>query len=372
MNTEPVTEFLRQLGAASAQASALGLVVWLSCRGLGRHLAPRWRCGLWSLVILRLCWPFNIPSPVSLFNVWMITRQISPSDWLPTYLPEELSNVAESWVHRSFVVWLWLAVAGILAIRLGVIWFWSVRVRRLALPIHSEVVLDMLDQCRKLAGVSFTVPLRESGQIDSPCLIGLMRPCLLVPAGLMEELSGNEIRLVLLHELAHLRRRDIAVNWVLSAVEIFHWYNPLVWLVSRELRAAREEACDACALAMTPGANRSYGEMLLKLLERLESNSHRGFTGSLCSTSAMGDASESTPYLEHRLRAILRFRPGVRTWIVGGCTWMALACIGLTEADPPTQSDGPDAGIALVDTFRMMQREIRTLGEAEPTADSKP
>ncbi len=341
MNTGPIAEFLRQLGAASVQASGLAVLVWMTCAILGRHLSPRWRCLLWSLVIVRLAWPFTIPSEVSLFNLWAMPRRLSPTDWMPFYLPEELSNVANACLNRSWVSWGWLGVSSVMLARLAATWTYSVRLRRNASPVNSWKLRQLLGHCMVTARVKTPVPLLLSSQVASPCLVGWVNPCLLLPTGLVQELTENELKLVFFHELAHLRRRDVAVNWVLSAVQIFHWFNPLVWLVTRELRTAREEACDAAALATTPGANRSYGETILKLLERpavpSEGTESVQWPGMTTMVVNRGSAMSS---LKQRLRAISRFRPGTRTWVVGACTWLALACIGLTDAEPITTPEG--------------------------------
>ena len=343
MNTGPIAEFLRQLGAASVQASGLAIVVWVACTILGRHLSPRWRCLLWSLVIIRLAWPFSIPSEVSLFNLWAMPRRFSPTDWLPCYLPEELSNAANACLNRDWVSWVWMGISSSLLVRLAATWCLSVKLRRNARPADSWRLKKLLRECMETARVRTPVSLLESGRVSSPCLVGWAHPCLLIPTGLVQELTKNELKLVFFHELAHLRRRDVAVNWVLSAVQIFHWFNPLVWLVARELRTAREEACDAAALATTPGANRSYGETILKMLERTSLSSERvEFVHWPGMMSMVENQSSAMSQLAQRLRAISRFRPGTRTWVVGACTWLALACIGLTDAEPIVPSDGPD------------------------------
>jgi bla regulator protein blaR1 len=358
MNTGPIAEFLRQLGAASVQASGLAIVVWMACAVLGRHLSPRWRCLLWSLVIVRLGWPFSIPSEVSLFNLWAIPRRFTPTDWVPCYLPEELSNAAKACLNRAWVIWVWMAVSTVLLLHWSVTWYLSVQIRRNARPVRSWKLRELLHQCLETTHTKAPVPLLESSRVAGPCLVGWIQPCLLIPTGLVDELSENELKLVFFHELAHLRRRDVAVNWVLSAVQIFHWFNPLVWLVARELRTAREEACDAAALATIPGANRSYGETLIKMLERPSPPLEWAhFAPSPGLTSMVGNSRLAVSPLAQRLRAISRFRPGARTWVVGACTWLALACIGFTDAEPPAATDGPDPSEIAPSTASASQSE---------------
>src|SRR5262249_23634542 len=129
-------------------------------------------------------------------------------------------------------------------------------------------VLDLLQGCADELCVRTTVQLVESDSITSPLLHGFWRPRLVLPVGLRNELSWDELRFVLLHELAHVKRRDILQNWLGTILQILHWFNPLVWLAFARWRADRELACDALALE-TAGEEkkREYGRTILRLLE---------------------------------------------------------------------------------------------------------
>src|SRR5690606_7666009 len=78
------------------------------------------------------------------------------------------------------------------------------------------------------------------------------------------ELSDDRLRMLLLHELAHVRRGDVAVNWMLAVLKAAHWWNPVFWLAASRFGALREQACDAFAVARGgDGSVKEYGEMLL-------------------------------------------------------------------------------------------------------------
>ncbi len=331
MDTPFAAEFLGQLLRSTGQASLLALVVWLVIHALGEHLNAEWRCRLWLLAIVRLAWPVSLPSPVSLFNLFVHpTGWSSPGDsaWhLADALDEQVSGLLE----RPEAALVWSLGAGVLLLRalLGAGWaFW---LRASARPMASWDCWWLLQECKGIADVTEPVAILESSRIKSPCLLGMLRPALILPAGLAAELSRNELRLVLLHELAHMRRRDLALNWVLAAVETIHWFNPVVWVLTREIRDGREEACDARALASQPQACREYGRILLKLLSREPSG---GTAPVVMSVAFLGRVKDELSPLRHRLNAIMRFRPGNRTWVVGFCTWLALALVGLTDPEP--------------------------------------
>lgn len=97
------------------------------------------------------------------------------------------------------------------------------------------------------------------GWVGSPLSAGAV--------GSGSQFSVEEIRWMFLHEMAHLRRCDLWLNWVLEAVRAFHWFNPVVGWVLRRWREDREEACDIHALSADGVHPVPYGRVLLKCLE---------------------------------------------------------------------------------------------------------
>lgn len=337
MEASVIAEFLGQLARATGQASFLAVVVWLVIQSLGEHLNAEWRCRLWLLVIVRLAWPVSLPSPVSLFNLL-----VAPSGWVgpehsSRYFADEVLAQLDRVVTHPLVAGVWAVGAGVLLLRALAAAGWAFWVRTTARPLASWEAWWLLQDCKEASGLADPVAILESARVKSPCLLGLFRPALILPAGLHGELTKSELRLIMLHELAHLRRRDLALNWVLAAVEIFHWFNPMVWALTRRIREEREEACDERALASQPQSCREYGEVLLKLLEREPEIPARGAVG----VGMLGNSDDEVAPLKHRLHAIMRFRPGTRTWVVGFCTWLAVALVGLTD---PVPRPGPEIG----------------------------
>lgn len=321
-------EVIRNLGwdllSGSAKAALLGIFVLAVRRLLRRHLSPDWRLILGGVVLLRLVWPWEIPTPVSLFNV---TVPLLPSinAW---------SFPIDGW-RWALAVW----VAGMIIGLARVFAQW----RRVRASIDRSTPADarwvgLWNEVVEggpafLAGVS----LRSSGEVDAPCVAGLIRPCLLVPADLAQRFSRDEIRLMFLHEMAHLRRRDLWVNLVLEIIRIVHWFNPVVEWVLRRWREDREELCDVHALNSARGSNLAYGRVLLKCIAAGEATLPGGRMDSVATPMSVGWLGTSTTVprsLVHRIEAIARFRKDRRTWIVGSCTLAAVALLGLTEQEP--------------------------------------
>ena len=99
-----------------------------------------------------------------------------------------------------------------------------------------------------------------------PAIFGLFRPKLLISTSVPNQLSNHELRLLVLHELAHVARQDVLVNWLTIILQAFHWFNPFVWLALKHWRTAGEAVCDAQVLSLlADGERHSYGTMLLKM-----------------------------------------------------------------------------------------------------------
>ncbi|HBI45970.1 MAG TPA: hypothetical protein DDY78_24400 [Planctomycetales bacterium] len=95
------------------------------------------------------------------------------------------------------------------------------------------------------------------------------RPRILFPADLLKQVGREQQNALLVHELAHLRRRDHWVRWLEFAAAGLYWWNPVLWFARRELREAEEQCCDAWVTSTLPGAGKTYATALLETLDFL-------------------------------------------------------------------------------------------------------
>ena len=141
-------------------------------------------------------------------------------------------------------------------------------------PAGPEELRAVAASLARVAGVRRPPAVVESALVPTPLVAGWRAPVLVMPRGLAQRLGGAELRAVLLHELAHVRRRDYLVNLLQRIVEVALWFHPAVRLVSRELRIEREYCCDD--EAASAGAGRLVVARALVTLEEL-----RGVTPAL-------------------------------------------------------------------------------------------
>jgi len=408
--------FLVALTRNSVEAGVLVLVVfaaqWL-CAG---KIAARWRCALWLVVMARLLLPVSIGSAVSLFNLvprWGTPQRASapklarsaasdagirststasiakPVPQVSDYelRPEVAADVGESiepqisqrpinsqivapisstkaptGVSRPLILFgVWLAGAVLFGVYLMLSSFQISRRFAKLKPVTDAGLLDLLRDCRERLGVRGGLSVSESPEIASPALYGFLKPRLLLPPGFIDRFSVTELRFILLHELAHVKRRDILFNWLAAVLQIIHWFNPLIWFAFARWRADREPACDALALEAAGGdQNREYGRTILRLVEN--------FTPRAAVPGLVG-ILEDKRQLQWRIRLIASFRPGRKFGLVSAALFAGIGLIGLTDAQMPKAKMPVDSThAAAMDKPPEQAREIWRGGDPAPMA----
>lgn len=187
-------------------------------------------------------------------------------------------------------------------------------------PGH-QTISEIFGRCLREIGVRQRVKLLVDPGRPIPIAWGVMRPRILLPA---EALTWDEdqVRSVLLHELAHLKRRDPLVQWLTQLACALHWWNPLVWFAAWRVHVERERACDD--LVLTSGVRPSmYAEHLLHVASQLSPSPW---------THGCGLAMARKSSLEVRLLAVLSDRLSRRG--VGRGMGIAGLLVGISLAIP--------------------------------------
>lgn len=166
--------------------------------------------------------------------------------------------------------WVLALAAGVWG--LGALWMLARKLRarralgrlvRSARPVTEETVLETLRRCREQLGLRQPVTLRASAAVFSPLVTGLVRPVILLPETALEP---QALKCLLLHELNHVRRRDLWVRLCSMAALVIHWYNPLFHMLDRTVREVGEERCDEDVAQLLDRRERlRYGRILLQM-----------------------------------------------------------------------------------------------------------
>src|SRR5580658_10053818 len=124
------------------------------------------------------------------------------------------------------------------------------RLKRQGLQPVDAAWIQTLENVSRRLGVTRLVRLYTSALAETPSVIGWLRPYILLPVTALTGLSESQLRAILAHELAHIRRHDYLVNLLQTAVETLLFYHPAVWWVGRQIRQEREHCCDDIAVSL--------------------------------------------------------------------------------------------------------------------------
>lgn len=142
-----------------------------------------------------------------------------------------------------WILWTWFAGALFFSTRL-LAGYWYVNVLRTdSLPVGNGWSGRLRLFCNEL-GIRKKVVLAESVRVQTPMVVGWIKPMILIPTGMLSGLTTEEVETIFLHELAHIRRHDYLVNAFQSLVEAVFFFNPFVWWISGIIRREREYCCD--------------------------------------------------------------------------------------------------------------------------------
>jgi beta-lactamase regulating signal transducer with metallopeptidase domain/peptidoglycan/xylan/chitin deacetylase (PgdA/CDA1 family) len=172
-----------------------------------------------------------------------------------------------------FIVGLWLFGVALSALRLaGGVWqLRQYKTKEISAP-DARWQAKFAALCEKLK-ITRRVKFLQSNLIQTPVVIGWLRPVILIPASVFLQISPKELETIIAHELVHIRRCDALVNFAQSAVEVLFFYHPCVWWISRVIRAEREFAADAAVLRSFGASRFVYANALANLEEiRHETN----------------------------------------------------------------------------------------------------
>ena len=306
----------------TAAASLAALFLLILQRIFLDKLSPRWQYGVWLVLLLRLLVPAGFGGRPTVLDVtfWVETLRTRVELGLnsaystpfaaslpaaPVPLPP--AGAPTSWTDWAFLIYcagvvLWAAWFVVSAVRL------SLRVRG-GVPVEGErrAAMEALAREQRLPMPRRIVECRWA---RTPFVVGVVRPALVLPMGWALDEK------VVLHELLHLKYRDVWAGWLTTALRCLHWCNPLLWFVFDKIGSDRESLCDQRVLERLEGEDRrDYGRCLLAMAD------DKAMRTPGATTMANGARA-----VKARIEAIARFKRFPQGMgLVSGCIVFALS-----------------------------------------------
>jgi beta-lactamase regulating signal transducer with metallopeptidase domain len=190
-----------------------------------------------------------------------------------TNLPTEDAKINETqfsisnpltWQGGIFLIWI-VGVLVLSAVLIQRVFFVKGLIAQ-SEPVKNRL-LETLQDCSKQLGIKRNIQMKLSYNASSPAVCGLFNPVILIPRGLLEKISHEKFSAILIHELSHIKRADLWVNCMQTILQIFYFYNPLVWFVNAIVRRIREQAVDEMVLVALGAEAKSYSNTLIDVAE---------------------------------------------------------------------------------------------------------
>ncbi len=307
LNISLLEIWVERMFVASWQGGILLALVWMICR-FWKQLPASTRCWIWRIAYLKfvlvlmfgglfklplLPASFNNAKPISTAGIEVAAGQL----WIPeqaraekpddlrgdweweaaaaptptiTQLPESID--AKTVLHATlFGIWI-----------VGCAWS-LVNVNRQQLATRRLVAHSKPFETGRFFGyyrilcaqlkLSSPPGLATTSELKSPIVAGAWRSTILIPESVLQTCGPDELGLIVAHELAHAKRRDLLWNWLPVLVRTCFFFHPLVWLTQQRYALDQEIACDCMALNSTRAQCREYGNLLVKVSSA--TSSHR-------------------------------------------------------------------------------------------------
>lgn len=325
-------EMMKTLLSLSFSGTVLFLIVFLVVRSESNRLSRRWQYYIWLLVVLRFLVPLTFTNTLTgyLFRGAEQSVKTSSDDTVrsmetagtpPAGMTEnggkqdnatgsltestEKDSVTEkmpmSGVRPGLSFWLffaWSAGAfGLLIYKITVYQSYMRFLKKGNAEVSDLTTLNLLAEAEEKLGIQRTVELYRNPMISSPVMTGGARPRIVIPD---RKITEKELTCIFTHELVHFKYCDLCYKWLVQITICIHWFNPVVWILGKEINKRCELACDEKVIgSLDAAARRDYGDTLLSFLERGEAYQ---------SPTAAVTLTEGAEQLIERLGAIMDYR----------------------------------------------------------------
>jgi beta-lactamase regulating signal transducer with metallopeptidase domain len=330
------------LWRASWQGGLVIVAAWAITRWC-KFLSPRFACWIWRLACIKLLvgliWvqPVAIPiltagSPRILTagnerrelaptQTEIAAIRVNPEVWPVTANGEpRVSPAAHG--NWNWLLALWLVGVGFRVSLTVRQWKSAQRLCRSAELAKSTALQDVCRHVADRLGLRKLPLIQFSPHTNIPLLAGVWRPMILLPAGALEAFDDCELRLMLGHEMAHLKRRDLLWNWLPTVASWLFFFHPLIWFLPRRWSEALEAACDELLIRSDSAGAAACGRLLVKLAARWPEEQR----AQLMAAGALGTYRD----LERRILAMARVKPiSHRRLLVAAATASLVAVLGI-------------------------------------------
>lgn len=306
---------LKLLLSMSASGSIIAIILFAIKPVTRKLFSKSWQYYIWLIVVFRLLIPYSpqvnimdkiyngidsLPITMTIENIVTNENHIMiESNNNQKYIKEKKIGTTMDLmklITDNFIL-IWILVSIILFIRKITAYQSFIRYVKAGRKLvrNSDTLTLFSSSCHK-RDIKVPPQLYTNNIISSPMLVGVLKPFIVIPEA---EISDKHLQYIFLHELTHLKKLDIVYKWLVQLIVSIHWFNPIVYFMSKEINKTCEFSCDESVLALLNEKNkRAYGDTILSSLEIMGTYKSEIISMTLC---------EDAAFLKSRLKAIANF-----------------------------------------------------------------
>lgn len=280
----------------SVMGSIVAVVILLIKAAFGKKLTGKFHYYIWFLLVLKLIIPLNFQTQLN--PVKFISDKVQSYNIAPTVNQKILSitgiNTAASpdrpqqssvqksnynipmTVNKEFgfnletAALIWIIGVFLILSYMGFVtaMLWIKMNKKL--NCSRKDVNEILQESKLKLGINSKISVIYDRGIKSPAVYGIIRPKILISERMLDRLSIQELKFVFLHELTHIKRKDLTINVVIMLLQAVYWFNPLILYALYQFKQDCELACDAAVLTeLNSDEVREYGQTIINMLKVL-------------------------------------------------------------------------------------------------------
>jgi beta-lactamase regulating signal transducer with metallopeptidase domain len=350
---------------------AIGILLFKGI--LKDRLSARLQYYIWFLLILRLIIPFTIESPFHFFT----NEPVPEHAIISTQLPEssndkttvkknpgndtahtfsvplpDFNKVSSVFTPEHFAsIWL-IVMIGIYIYIMLVNAVFALRLRQ-CIPCTQPEIHAIVNRCKNKLHITGKVTILSGSRIKSPMVWGIFHPRIIIPGNMIPGLTQEELSYILLHELAHVKRKDLCIHIITMVIQGFYWFNPVIWYSMYRMKEDCELSCDASVLSILAEEEyKKYGLTILSVMKKANDPQ-----------PVPGTAGFAVRKNKRRIIMITQYKKTSAKWAVITllCLILLTGCSCLSGSAPGTNpqnttetendsKDGPDSATPSSDT----------------------
>ncbi|KAB8129918.1 M56 family metallopeptidase [Gracilibacillus oryzae] len=310
-----MSEWLKELVALSIAGSAVLLLSILITYITKSSLAARWH--YWNRKISL----FFFLMPISLILSLYTFFKDQPFDMsIGSQLEVHQLTLSLPFVQILFAIW----ITGVIMKSGWALYTYSKIKKEMTASIYTMPKNHEIQQLiTRNMKIPTTIQLAFDKKNRSPVLFGIRKPTIIIP---LYKIPDDELAMIIKHEMTHFKKKDLWVRRTMLIATIIHWYNPLIYLLQKEIYTWSELSCDEdVVMEMAHNERKKYGETILNMMGRANKQSNSYFMGSFFSTNQIS--------LKRRLMKMLKVKKMSKmAMAISFITILGIGSIGLGGA----------------------------------------